>query len=90
MKNLIYTDQLGYNFLSLVRDTDTDPSIGILSGPPHLNQIDWQDIGRELHNKLLEKGFYTLKDIQQRQADFNQIILSVIGRKIFRLYQEES
>lgn len=89
MKTLIYTDPQGYKFNALVRDTDTNPAIGVLSGPPHLSQIEWPDIGRELHNTLLDKGFFSVKDVQIRQTEFNQIILATVGKKIFRLYQQE-
>lgn len=90
MKTLTYTDPQGYKFNSVVRDSDTNPAIGLLSGPPHLSQIDWPDIGLELHNTLLERGFVDIKSVQIRQTEFNQIILATVGKKIFRLYQEET
>lgn len=89
MKTVIYTDPDGLKHLSTIRDNDTDASIGILQSPPDLRQLDWQEIPKEIHNLLVEGGFFSLKDVQIRQTEFNKIINSTIIKRIFRLYQEQ-
>lgn len=90
MKLLTFEDGNGYKHKSLVRDNDTDPSIGILQSPPDLEQLDWHVIKVTLHNMLLEKGFVTLADIQNRTNEFHQCVLSAVGKPLFRLYQQET
>ena len=89
MKLLTYTDTNGFKHKSLVRDIDTDPSIGLLKSPPDLNQLDWHVIRLTLHNLLLDKGIITLEDAQLRQAEFNQCVLIAVAKPLFRLYQQE-
>lgn len=90
MKKVIYTDENGFNHNSLLRDSDTDPAAGLLQSPPDLRQLDWDEITRIIHNKLLERGLLTIKDVQIRNNEFNQIILASVGKKIFALYQQET
>lgn len=90
MKLLIYSDSDGYNQASLVRNTDSDPTLGLLQSPPDIRQLDWAGITRDIHNKLLERGLITLKDIQVRNVEFNQVIMSSVVKPIFGLYQKEN
>lgn len=87
MKLLTYEDPNGYKHKSLVRDTDTDPSIGLLHSPPNLDALDWRIIRVTLHNLLLEKGILTMEDAQNRQNEFNQCVLVAVGKPLMRLYQ---
>ena len=89
MKRVTFTDDDGYTHTSLVRDTDTDPAAGLLQSGPDLRQLDWDEIARNIHNKLVERGLIYLKDVQIRQNEFNQIILASVGKRIFALYQEQ-
>lgn len=89
MKEVTYTDANGYKHKSLVRDTDTDPSIGLLKSPPDLEQLDWYVIKLTLHNLLLDKGIITLEDAQSRPNEFNQCVLAAVGKPLFKLYQQQ-
>lgn len=89
MKLLTYTDSDGFTYQSLVRDNDTDPSIGLIQSPPDLRQLDWDAIARNIHNALLERELLTIQDVQIRSAEFNQIILAKVGKRIFALYQQQ-
>lgn len=87
MKQVIYTDQNGLQHKSILRDGDTDPSIGLLQSPPDILSLDWEGIAKTIHNKLLEANLLTIQDIQIRSADFNKIILATVGKRIYALYQ---
>lgn len=89
MKLLTFTDPDGYSHKSLVRDTDTDPSIGLIQSPPDLRQLDWEAIAKNIHNALLERELFTIQDVQIRNAEFNQIILAKVVKQIYRLYQDQ-
>lgn len=88
MKLLTYTDEDGFTYQSLVRDNDTDPSIGLIQSPPDLRQLDWEAIVKNIHNALLERELFTIQDVQIRSTEFNQIILAKVVKQIYRLYQE--
>lgn len=90
MKLLTYTDTDGFKHKSLVRDTDTDPSVGLLKSPPDLNQLNWHAIKLTLHNSLLDKGIITLEDAQSKSNEFNQCVLAAVAKPLFRLYQQEN
>lgn len=90
MKVLTYTDNDGFNHKSLVRDTDTDPSLGLLQSPPDIRELDWDDIKKRIHNGLLERGLLSLSDIQIRGTEFNQVIMASVVKPIYGLYQKES
>lgn len=90
MKLVTFEDESGYKHNSLIRDNDTDPTIGILQSPPNLDQLDWQVIKVTLHNMLLEKGLITLGDAQNQASEFNKCVLSAVGKPLFRLYQQEN
>lgn len=81
---------MGRKHKSLIRNGDTDPTIGLIQSPPDLTQLDWQAIQVNLHNALLDKGIITLSDAQSRVNDFNQCVLAAIGKPLFRLYQQEN
>ena len=90
MKELTYTDANGFKHKSLVRDTDTDPSIGLLKSPPNLDQLDWYVIKLTLHNLLLDRGIITLEDAQLKSNEFNQCVLAAVGKPLFKLFQQEN
>jgi len=87
MKQVIYTDSNGLQHKSILRDSDTDPSIGLLQSPPDILSLDWEAIPKIIHNKLLEAGLFTIQDVQIRSNDFNKIILATVGKRILALYQ---
>ena len=77
----------GREYLSTIRDIDTDASIGILEGPPDLEQLDWDEIKTRIHNLLLKKRLFSLDDIQRRQSDLEWAVYSAVIKSIFKLYQ---
>jgi hypothetical protein len=90
MKYIEYIDTQGRKRKSLVRDQDTDPSIGIPAEPPNLDRIDWEAVKLEIHNQLMDQGLYTWTDVQKAQTAVGGIVLSVVRSKIINLYKEDS
>jgi hypothetical protein len=89
LKLLTFVDDNGITRKSLVRDGDTDPSIGLIQSPPNVQDLDWETIAKNIYLKLLERGLFTLKDIQVRNTEFSQVIMSSVVKPIYGLYQEE-
>lgn len=90
MKLVTYESSNGRKRRSLIRDNDTDPSIGLLQSPPDIEQLDWELIKTTLHNLLLEKGILTMSDAQNKSSEFNQCVLVAVAKPLMRLYQQES
>lgn len=88
MKLVTFTDPNGFNHKSLIRDNDSDPAIGLIQTVPDLTRLDWEAMARSIHNKLVERELFTLKDVQERNVEFNQVIMATVVKPIFALYQE--
>lgn len=89
MKVLTWEDKHGYKYRSLVRNDDDNPEIGLPDNIPDLNQIDWEQVKKELHNRLTENELITWKDVQLSQNGVTSAILSVLKRRIINLYKLE-
>lgn len=86
MKVVVF-EKNGYRYKSLMRDCDTDPSLGIIQGPPNLDELDWEAAKRDLHNALFDAGLYTWFDIQQKQG-LPGIVQTAFRTRIINLYRE--
>lgn len=89
MKILTWKDEHGYKYRSLVRNGDDNPEIGLPDNIPDLDQIDWEQVKKELHNRLTENELITWKDVQLSQNGVTSAILSVLKRRIINLYKLE-
>ena len=89
MKKIEYTDEEGFNHLSLIQNNMSlsDAQKGILLDPPDLTRLDWDEIVRDLHNLLVKRGLITIKDVNELQT-LNNTILKVIAPRISELYRE--
>lgn len=90
MRVATWTDTHGYRHRSLVRDDDPDEMgpQGILQDPPNLENLDWEDIRRDLHNGLVDMGAFSWRDIQEKRLDLRGIILSTMRKRLIQLYRE--
>ena len=86
MKSVVF-ERNGYKYKSTMRDVDTDPSQGIIQGPPNLDELDWEAAKRDLHNALFDAGLMSWLDIQQKQG-LPGIILGAIRTRLINLYRE--
>lgn len=88
LRRVIIEDADGYKHCYLVPDniSDADASQGILSDPPDLELWDWDAIRRELHNKLVERGYFTYRDIVNIEG-FKPIITTVFTNRLVETYK---
>jgi hypothetical protein len=89
MKIVPWTDSDGKKHQSLIREGDPDSmaETGIPNDPPDLNQLDWNEIERELHNRLIEAGLITWRDVQRSQNGLTGIVRAVVLKRIIQLYK---
>ena len=89
MRLVQWTDKHGYKHRSLVRDDDPDEmaSQGILQDPPNLDELDWEAIKRDIHNRLVDAGLISWRDVQEKRG-LRGAILSSMKRELILLYRE--
>jgi len=89
MRLVQWTDKHGYKHRSLVRDDDPDEmaSQGILQDPPNLDELDWEAIKRDIHNRLVDAGLVSWRDVQEKRG-LRGAILSSMKRELIQLYRE--
>ncbi len=91
MKPVLYKDQDGFTWRSLVKDTDTenDAPFGIPLGPPDVRTIDWNEMALELNKVLVSTGAFTWEDAQRNPVSLSAAI-SVFKRYLIHLYRQDN
>lgn len=90
MKKVVWIDKMGYKRVSLIRDEDPDEmaEMGIPVGPPEvLGELDWQSLGRDLNNLLVERGVLEWKDVVEQQNSVVSAIMTVFKRPVVGAYK---
>lgn len=91
MKKVLYTDQDGFTWRSLVKDTDTenDAPFGMPHGPPDVRMIDWDALALELNRVMVSTGAFTWEEAQRNPSALDAIF-SVFKRYVHRLYRQDN
>lgn len=90
MRLIKWTDEAGYDHLSLVRDGDPDDfaPYGIPVDPPPLDLIDWEAVKRDLHNQLVGREITTWEDVQKNQNGVTNAVRSALVRRVVELFRQ--
>lgn len=91
MKIEVYEDRRGYLRAAQIRDNDPPEMAphGIPLDPPDLDQLDWEEIKRDIHNSLVRSRLFTWRDVLRRQNAISGIVARTIKAHIVRLYRIE-
>lgn len=90
MKIVIWTDEKGWRHRSVIKD-DHDESMapkGIQQDPPRVEDLNWEDIKRDLHNALVNRGLIGYRDIIRQQDGVTGAILAALRKPVIDLYKE--
>lgn len=92
MKQVLWTDEKGYQHRSLLRDSDPDHLApqGIPQDPPDLSHLDWEELKRALHNELVDRGLSTWSDVQRSQDGVSAAVTKIFKRPLVGLYKLEA
>lgn len=84
MRQVTYVDRKGYQRVALVRDTDPDEAAptGIPLGPPDLDELDFEEVKREINNEMVKQGILNIRDLPRRP---NAITLAVRSAMVHRI-----
>lgn len=90
MKYVMYKDGRGYIKRSLVKDDDDESmgKLGIPSGPPDIEMMDWESIKMEINNALVKGGLFTWQDVQRSPVEFTGVI-NIVRRHLITLFRDQ-
>lgn len=91
MRIVKYTDKKGYIRSVKVKDEDPDSmaKYGVPVDFPDLDALDWDGLKRDLHNVLMESGYYTLSDVMKSGQAFAPA-MTVLKRYLTECYTLDS
>lgn len=90
MRIVSFVDDKGYIRNVKIKDEDPDShaKYGIPVDIPDLESLDWDGFKRDLHNSLVQSGFYTLQDVMKSGTAFTPA-MTVLKRYLHALYASE-
>lgn len=91
MRKVTYTDRQGFKYVALVRDVDPDEAAasGLPLGPPNFNELDMEEVKRDINNILVEQGVLTIKDLPRHPNAITQAVRSALVGRIVVLYKQQ-
>lgn len=92
MKEVLWTDEQGLKHRSLLREHDLDELApqGILKDPPDvLRGINWEQVAKDLHNQLVDRGLWSWDAVQAQQNGVTGAVLAALKKRIVDLYRRE-
>ena len=89
MRRVIWEDRNSYTRAALVRDGDPDDvaEYGVPIEPPDLDQIDWEEVKRDLYNNLVRKGLFSYEDMRDAQKGIRSAVILALHKKVVDLYK---
>ena len=89
MRTVIWEDRNEYTRASLVRDGDPDEAAehGIPIEPPDLDQIEWEEVKRDLYNSLVRQGLFTYEDMRDAQNGIRRAVILALHKKVVDIYK---
>lgn len=88
MREVLWTDDKGYNHRSFLRDVDVtfSPEFGIPSDPPDVRRIDCEAMLKEMYNMLVDTRSFTRSELQKNEALVR--VGNIAKRYVDALYRE--
>ena len=90
MRLVTWVDEKGWKRKSLVKDDDDDDQapFGIPQDVPDIESLDWDEIKRDLHNRLVDMELYDYNDLVKMQNGVTSAVLSVLRGRVATLYKQ--
>lgn len=89
MRIVVVEDRLGYKRAYWVKNEDPDDMAeeGLPLNPPNLDFLEWEEVKRDLHNMLVDRGLFTWMDVQKAQNGVTSSILGAMRKRLINLYR---
>ncbi len=90
MRLVITEDDKGYLHRMMITDSmeEKDAHMGLLDDPPNLDELDWMQIKKELHNLLVKRAIISI-DSSAELKNLSNTIVSVVQPKIVALLRQK-
>jgi len=90
MRKVIWTDDEGFKKVVMLRDNDPD-SMARAGIPVSLpaDGLDWDVIKRDLGNILIDRGLFTLGDVEASKDGLRSAIMYALFRRLGTAYKEK-
>jgi len=90
MRRVICTDDDGFRKVVMLRNSDPD-SMARAGIPVSLpaDDLDWGAIKRDLNNILIDRGLFTLDDVEASKDGLRSAIMYALFRKLANAYKEK-
>jgi hypothetical protein len=90
MKIVKWVDKDGYKRRSMLRDKDPDSMAiqGVPVDPPDLDQVDWEEVKRLLHNALVDNEMFEWNDLVIKPNGVTNAIKTSMKRIVTNLYKD--
>lgn len=90
MRLVSWIDEDGWKHRSLVKDDDPDSYAphGVPQDVPDINDLDWDGIKRDLHNRLVDLGLYNYDDLVKQRTGVTGAILFALRGRAIALYKQ--
>lgn len=90
MRFVIWEDEQGLRHRSVIRDDDPDELAEkcIPQDPPDINDLDWDEIKRDLHNALVSRGLFNYDDLIHSQNGVTGAIMTALRSRLIALYKQ--
>ena len=90
MRFVVWEDEQGLRHRSVIRDDDPDELAKkcIPQDPPLIHDLDWDEIKRDLHNALVDRGLFDYNDLVHSQNGVTGAIMSVLRSRTIALYKQ--
>ena len=91
MRKETWTDENGFRRISMLRDNDPPhmASRGIPIEMP-LDDLDWEEVKKKLNNALIDRGLYTIDEIQKDREALSGAVLFAIRRPLLELFRDSA
>lgn len=88
-REVSWIDGQGWRRASILPSSDTvsPPEAGIPVGPPDLNDVDWESVKRDLHNRFMDGKLYSWSDVQRNHGLFTAALMHQLRAEILRIYR---
>jgi hypothetical protein len=87
MRRVTYVDRRGYKKVALIRDTDPDEAAaqGLPLGPPDLDELDFEEVKREINDSLVREGVLSIRDLSRQPSAVTIAVRDAMVHRIVAL-----
>ena len=84
LEKVIFEDEQGFKHVEM---RQKGSPYGIPCDDPPVMNLDWNDIARKIHNRLVELGILSWTDVQRMQNSVMSILNSEIRKPLLEAYK---